>query len=251
MMLVLDLSGSMNALDLPRNLNRRQQIELLQKGKLLNRLDTACVEMEKLIKARPHDRIGLIVFADLPYVICPPTLDHAFLLAHLDRLEAGMIGDATGIASPLASAVNRLRSSEAKSKIIILFTDGANNVNAMVSPEDAARLADQFDIRIYSVGIGGGQAVYPSMGSYMPYENSFDEPLMKELATLSGGRYYKAEDARGMEQAMADINQLERNVVEQNIRIHWKEWYPQLSLLAMVLLFLGIVFRETCCLKIP
>lgn len=241
----------MNAIDLPPNRTEKQLLDSLRNGTLKNRLDTACMEIEKFVKERPNDRIGLIVFADLPYVICPPTLDHPFLLANLKRLKAGSIGSQTGIASPLASAVNRLRNSEAKSKIIILFTDGANNVNALVSPKDAARLAEQFDIRIYTVGIGGQRSVVPYMGTYAPAQNSFDEELLKELASLSGGRYYKAADAQGMAQAMADINQLERNVVEQNVLINWKEWYPRITMLAIIFLVLGLLLRETVCLRLP
>ena len=248
---MVDLSDSMNSIDLPPDKTERQLLDALRNGGLKNRLDIACTEIERFVNARPNDRIGLIVFADLPYVICPPTLDHPFLLANLNRLKAGSIGSKTGIASPLASAVNRLRNSESKSKIIILFTDGVNNVNALVSPKDAARLAEQFDVRIYTVGIGGQRAVTPYMGSYAPVQNSFDEELLQELSSLSGGRYYKAEDAEGMAQAMADINQLERNTVEQNILIQWKEWYPQISVLAAIFLMFGLLLRETFCLRLP
>ena len=152
--IALDLSGSMEAIDIPSSVSSQAQLNSqLRDGTLKNRLETAKAEIRKFIEARPNDRIGLIVFAQLPYVACPPTLDHAWLIANLERLNPGDIGDATGIAGPLASAVQRLKDSDAKSRVVVLFTDGRNNVSAKVTPRQAAKLADTFNVTVYTVGI--------------------------------------------------------------------------------------------------
>ena len=152
----LDLSGSMKAIDIPRGMPRNRIESALNSGTLKSRIVTAKKEIAKFIEARPNDRIGLIAFAPLPYMACPPTLDHAWLIANLENLDAGVIGDMTNIAGPMASAVQRLKDSEAKRKIIVLFTDGSNNVDAKVTPRQAAKLANTFDITVYTVGNGSG-----------------------------------------------------------------------------------------------
>ena len=189
-MVALDLSGSMRAIDVPPGIRTERELEVaMASGKVKDRLGTAKEEIAKFIKARPNDRIGLIAFAPLPYVVCPPTLDHAWLIANLDRLESGSIGDATGIAGPVASAVQRLKDSDSKRSIIVLFTDGANNVNAKITPRQAAKLANTFDITLYTVGIGSRNSVMKldSMfgSSFQRVEGSFDEKLLQEMADTS------------------------------------------------------------------
>lgn len=196
-MVALDLSGSMRAIDVPPGIRTERELEVaMASGKVKDRLGTAKEEIAKFIEARPNDRIGLIAFAPLPYVVCPPTLDHAWLIANLDRLESGSIGDATGIAGPVASAVQRLKDSDSKRSIIVLFTDGANNVNAKITPRQAAKLANTFDITLYTVGIGSRNSVMKldSMfgSSFQRVEGSFDEKLLQEMADTTGGVYYKA-----------------------------------------------------------
>lgn len=255
-MLILDLSGSMDAIDLPETIRTEKQLsQALSSGTLKNRLETAKGEIEKFIKARPNDRIGLIVFADLPYVVCPPTLDHDWLSANLQRLNPGDIGDATEIAAPISSAVQRLKDSEAKSRIAVLFTDGKNTAQAKITPRQAAKLAETFDIRIYTVGIGSHNAVAkvttPFGISYTPIGSEFDEPLLQDIASTTGGRYYKAEDAAAMQQAMEEIDRLEKTTDEQPLVIHWKELYPGLCCAALGLLLLAFTLRNTVFLSIP
>ena len=256
-MIAFDLSPSMEAYDPPADhLTDTQIINLIQRGSLKNRIDTAKVEIARFIEERPNDRIGLIAFASLPYVLCPPTLDHAFLLANLERLSVGQIGDGTGIASPIASAVKRLKDSEAKSRILVLFTDGSNTVNGQITPRDAGKLADTFDVTIYTVGIGSRLAripvstIFGGVG-FQTYPNEFDEPLLKELADMTGGRYYRAADAKGMAQAMNEINKLEKTSVEQPVVVNWRELYPWFCWLALGSILLGLLFRQTLCLRLP
>lgn len=255
-MIAVDLSPSMSAIDAPSTVSDNQIATLIQRGTLKNRIDTAKVEIARFIEERPNDRIGLIAFASLPYVMCPPTLDHAFLLANLERLSVGQIGDGTGIAAPIASAVKRLKDSEAKSRILVLFTDGSNTVNGQITPRDAGKLADTFDITIYTVGIGSRLAripvstIFGGVG-FQTYPNEFDEPLLKELADMTGGRYYRAADAKGMAQAMNEINKLEKTSVEQPVVVNWRELYPYFCWFALAAILLGLLLRQTICLRLP
>ena len=255
-MIAVDLSPSMDAIDAPANITDSQITGLMQRGTLKNRVETAKDEIARFIEERPNDRIGLIAFASLPYVICPPTLDHAFLLANLERLSVGQIGDGTGIASPVASAVKRLKDSDAKSRILVLFTDGSNTVNGQISPRDAGKLADTFEITIYTVGIGSRYARIPVrslLGGvlFQTYPDEFDEPLLRELADMTGGRYYRAADAKGMAQAMNEINKLEKTSVEQPVIVNWRELYPYFCWVALGAVLLGFCLRQTVCLRLP
>lgn len=255
-MVALDLSGSMRAIDVPPGIRTERELEVaMASGKVKDRLGTAKEEIAKFIKARPNDRIGLIAFAPLPYVVCPPTLDHAWLIANLDRLESGSIGDATGIAGPVASAVQRLKDSDSKRSIIVLFTDGANNVNAKITPRQAAKLANTFDITLYTVGIGSRNSVMKldSMfgSSFQRVEGSFDEKLLQEMADTTGGVYYKAADGESMAQAMAQIDQLEKTSVEQNIIVNWKEFYPLFCWLAIAFLLIGFAYEHALRVSVP
>lgn len=255
-MVALDLSGSMRAIDVPPGIRTERELEVaMASGKVKDRLGTAKEEIAKFIEARPNDRIGLIAFAPLPYVVCPPTLDHAWLIANLDRLESGSIGDATGIAGPVASAVQRLKDSDSKRSIIVLFTDGANNVNAKITPRQAAKLANTFDITLYTVGIGSRNSVMKldSMfgSSFQRVEGSFDEKLLQEMADTTGGVYYKAADGESMAKAMAQIDQLEKNSVEQNIIVNWKEFYPLFCWLAIAFLLIGFAYEHALRVSVP
>lgn len=255
-MVALDLSGSMRAIDVPPGIRTERELEVaMASGKVKDRLGTAKEEIAKFIEARPNDRIGLIAFAPLPYVVCPPTLDHAWLIANLDRLESGSIGDATGIAGPVASAVQRLKDSDSKRSIIVLFTDGANNVNAKITPRQAAKLANTFDITLYTVGIGSRNSVMKldSMfgSSFQRVEGSFDEKLLQEMADTTGGVYYKAADGESMAKAMAQIDQLEKTSVEQNIIVNWKEFYPLFCWLAIAFLLIGFAYEHALRVSVP
>lgn len=252
----LDLSGSMQAIDVPPDIRTEKQLAAaLASGKVRDRLGTAKTEIAKFIQARPNDRIGLVAFAPLPYMVCPPTLDHSWLLANLSRLESGVIGDQTGIAGPITAAVRRLKDSDSKRRVVVLFTDGANNVHAKVTPRQAAKLADTFSVTVYTVGIGSGNAVMKQnsfFGSeYVPVQGTFDEPLLRDIADATGGVYYKADDGDSMRTAMEQIDKLEKTSVEQNILVNWKEYYPVFALLALALLLGGMMLEKTVLLRVP
>lgn len=191
----------------------------------------------------------------MPYMACPPTLDHAWLIANLDNLDAGVIGDMTNIAGPMASAVQRLKDSEAKRKIIVLFTDGSNNVDAKVTPRQAAKLANTFDITVYTVGIGSGFSVIPQETfagrTFVPVQNDFDEPLLKDIASTSRGKYYRAEDSESMAAAMKEIDALEKTSFEQQTIVNWRELAPGFIVGALFCMLLAFLLENSVMKRIP
>lgn len=255
--LALDMSGSMRAYDAPSNLaSGRDLYRAISSGEVRNRLDAAKNEIRRFIKDRPNDRIGLIGFSDLAYSFSPPTLDHDWLLNRLDSLEPGMIGDATGIASPVGSAVARLKDSDSPRRVLVLFTDGANTAANRVTPEQAAELAKEFNVIIHTVGIGSGNAYIlaesPLGGArLLPYRDQFDEKLLQLIAEKTGGSYFHASGEDGLKTVMAKINELEKTSKEQPRYIEYREYAPRLALVALALLTLGFAAECTWKLRLP
>ena len=256
-MLAIDLSGSMDAVDVPRSYTEEKDVyAALKRGVLKKRIKIAKAKIRQFIERRPNDRIGLIAFANLPYLACPPTLDHSWLYAHLDRLRPDLIGNATGIAGPIAAAVHRLKNSDSKRKIVVLFTDGSNNVDARVSPRQAARLAKTFNVIIYTVGIGSSNAYvvqdHPFYGQVLRSLGSqFDEKLMKDIASFSDGKYFKAANEKGLETVMKEIDKLEKTTKEQPRYIDYSEiGFPFLKL-GFVMILAAFILSHTFMIKIP
>lgn len=194
--LLVDLSESMDTQDFVR-LNRR-----------MSRLDAAKNVIERFLEKRPDDRIGMVGFASLPYAVAPLTLDHSWLVSRMEGLHTGMLdGSRTAIGDGIASAVNRLRESEAKSKLIILLTDGANNAGTL-SPENAARAAAALDIKIYTIGAGGART-----GFFMQRQE-VDEETLKKVANASKGVFYRARDLETLKSVYEEIDQLEKTEIE-------------------------------------
>jgi len=256
-MLAIDLSGSMEAVDVPAQYKKESEVfYALKSGDLKKRIAIAKAKIREFIERRPNDRIGLIAFADLPYVACPPTLDHAWLYAHLDNLKPGLIGDATGIAGPIASAVHRLKDSDARRKIVVLFTDGSNNVKAKITPRQAAKLAKTFGIKIYTIGIGSPNAYvvqnHPFYGQILQRLGSqFDEPLMKDIAKTSGAKYFKAADEKGLETVMQEIDKLEKTTRIQPRYIDYHDIGPSFIKIALALILGYFLLNNTLFLKTP
>jgi Ca-activated chloride channel family protein len=199
--LVLDISGSMLAEDFKPN-----------------RLDAAKNVMSDFIKGRTSDKIGLVVFAREAFTQCPLTIDYSVLQNLLNDIESGMIEDGTAIGNAIANGVNRLKESEAESKVMILATDGVNNAGE-VDPRTAAQIAQKFDIRIYTIGIGSkGKAPYPFKTPFgTRYQNvpvEIDEKLLTEIANETGGNYYRATDNKKLNEIYEEINKLEKTEVE-------------------------------------
>ncbi|MCX7880353.1 MAG: VWA domain-containing protein [Ignavibacteria bacterium] len=226
----LDISGSMLAEDFKPN-----------------RLEAAKKITEKFIEGRKNDRIGLVVFSAKSFTQCPITIDHSVLKNLLKQIKSGIIEDGTAIGMGLATAVDRLKDSKAKSKVIILVTDGINNTG-IISPLTAAELARTFNIRVYTIGVGTlGKAPYPVQTpfgkQYINVDVEIDEPLMKEIAKLTGGNYFRATDNTALEKIYKEIDKLETTRIQQTVFTQFTdEYFP--FLLAGSILFLTEIFAR-------
>ncbi|HJO94225.1 MAG TPA: VWA domain-containing protein [Victivallales bacterium] len=253
--LALDLSGSMKAIDISKDLSSAQIRNDLKSGKLKERISYAKDEIKRFIKKRPNDRIGLVVFAPKSYMACPPTLDHSLLLADLDNVNAGIVGDATNIAAPIATAVSRLKDARSKRRVLVLFTDGSNNVNDRINPMQAAKLAKMYHIIIYTVGIGSPNAFVLQNSifgaQFIPIFGHFDKKLMENIAKETGGKYYKAADAKGLKSVLDKINKLEKTTMEQPKFIDYREIGPILLGVALALFILGFILENTFFIRLP
>lgn len=232
--IALDISGSMLAEDFKPN-----------------RLE-ACKEVAlDFLKGRPKDRVGLVVYSGESFTQCPLTTDHSVLKGLFDKIKNGMIEDGTAIGMGLATAVNRLKESDAISKVIILLTDG-NNTTGLVPPLTAAEIAKSFDIRVYTIGVGtNGMAPYPfknPYGSGYTYQNvevKIDEATLRQIASTTGGKYFRATDNRKLEQIYREIDKMEKSKIEvTEFRKKNEKFFPWL-LGACLLLLLEFALRNT------
>lgn len=236
--LALDISGSMLARDFTPD-----------------RLEAAKEVATKFILERPQDKIGLVIFAGESFTQCPLTTDQAVLVNLLREVKSGMIEDGTAIGLGLANAVNRLKDSPAKSKVVILLTDGVNNRGA-IAPATAAELAKAYGIRVYTIGVGTyGEAPYPVQTPFgiqlqnVPVE--IDEDVLQQIATLTGGQYFRATDNNKLKQIYSEIDQLEKSKIEVKHFSKKNEQYFVFGLIGMCLLLVQALLRYTVLRKIP
>jgi len=240
LMLTLDTSGSMKAEDFTPQ----------------NRLGAAKDVMRDFIKSRRNDRIGLVVFSRYSFTQCPLTLDYSALLDLLDRIEIGMIEDGTAIGTAIANAVNRLRDSGVKSRIVILLTDGINNAGK-IDPLTAAKAAKALGIKIYTIGAGKpGEAMYPVEDPifgkrYVRMDTEIDEELLKNIADETGGLYFRAKDKEGLAEIYKTIGNLEKTKIETKEYADYTELAGFFILPGFALLLLEIIFAHTLFAKIP
>lgn len=211
-----------------------------------NRLTAAREVISEFIKQRPSDRIGLTLFSGESYTASPPTLDHKVLLQFLNDLEYGNLEDGTAIGMGLSTSVNRIKDSKAKSKIVILVTDGSNN-SGMVDPMEAAEIATEYGIKVYTIGVGtNGEALFPfRIGRQIKYRYApvnIDEELLIKIADETGGAYFRAQDEEELKQIYNKINQLEKSTFDSTTLVRKEDRYH--GLLTLGLLFILIHF--TC-----
>lgn len=242
-MLALDTSESMRALDFKK------------KNKPVERLEIVKDVVRDFIKNRTGDRMGLIVFGEDAFTQCPLTLDHGILMDFIDKIEVGMAGKATAIGQALALGVNRVKDVKRKSKIIILLTDGRSNAGH-VPPEKAAVLAKKYHIKVYTIGVGTkGKApflVKTVFGSSYAYQNvDIDEKTLRSIAELTGGRYYRATDKDELEEIYREIDQLETTEIKIKEYTEYKEIFGLFILMALFLLSIEIILSQTVLRKIP
>ena len=255
-MIAIDLSDSMSAYDPAKNLRTDSEIRRAHEaGETLRRLDTCKEEIKQFIKARPNDRIGLIAFADLPYALCPPTLDHAWLLKQIDALELHTIGEGTGLAAPIISVVDRTKDSDAERKVMVLFTDGSNTVQNKVTPEQAAKIANDYKLTVHTVGIGSRRSYIEQRGFFgkqlMAYPNAFDEALLKKIAETTGGNYYAADDREAMRAALDAIDKLEKTPEELPRIALYDEKADDFAGYALAALLIGFLLSRSVFLRFP
>lgn len=234
--MVMDISTSMLAEDL-----------------LPNRFESAKTTAINFVQKRVSDRIGLVIFAGQSYTVCPPTLDYNLLSKLLSQIEMGVVEDGTAIGMGLATAVNRLKNSEAKSRVVIVLTDGQNNAGE-IDPVTAADLAVTYGIKIYSIGAGTkGTARYPIQDPifgkrYQNVQVDIDEPMLTSIANMTGGKYYRATDSKSLQAVYDEINLLEKTKVDELIYTDYEELYayflwPGIALFALSFLLSKTILR--------
>ena len=237
--LAMDVSSSMLAEDLKPN-----------------RLEASKAVAKEFIKGRKNDRIGMIVFAGESYTQCPLTLDYGILLRFIDEIHVGMIEDGTAIGMGLATAANRLRTSQAKSKVIILLTDGRNNTG-QVDPITAAQAAQALDIRVYTIGAGTrGTAMYPVQDPffgkrYVPRQVDIDEETLTKIAQLTNGQYFRATNNDNLAKVYHEIDDMEKTKIKVKEYTRYTELFYYFVGLALFFLTIEIILTHTRFRKIP
>ena len=262
-MLAMDISGSMLAQDLKPN-----------------RLEAAKDVAASFINGRPNDNIGLVVFSAESFTQCPLTTDHTVLLNLFKDIQSGMIQDGTAIGLGLANAVSRIKDSHAKSKVIILLTDGSNNAGEIApvtaaeiakvaealmdedfratvkGSTDAAEIAKTFGVRVYTIGVGTkGMAPYPFQTAFgVQYQNipvEIDEATLKQIASTTGGQYFRATDNASLKEIYSEIDQMEKTKISVQEYSKKQEEYKNWALLVFALLLVEILLRNTLLRNIP
>ena len=220
-----------------------------------DRLEAAKDVATQFITGRPEDKIGLVIFSGESFTQCPLTTDHAVLINLFQDIQSGMIEDGTAIGLGLANAVNRLKDSQAKSKVVILLTDGVNN-QGDIAPVTAAELASTFGIRVYTVGIGTmGEAPYPVQTPFgISMKNlpvKIDEDVLREIAEMTGGQYFRATDNNKLKAIYAEIDKLEKSKIEVRQYSTKSEEFLLFALFGAILLLLEIALRNSILRNIP
>ena len=236
--MILDISGSMQSVDFKPN-----------------RLEVARSTMADFIKERPSDKLSFIIFAGTAYTRVPLTLDHDILTESLQKVTSESVDeDGTAIGMALSVGMNRLKKSDAASKVMILVTDGDNNAGT-INPNTAADMAKDLGIKIYTIGVGTDKTIMPvqvfGQTQYQQVEGGLNEDLLKSIADTTGGQYYRARDAKAMSGIFSDINQLEKTEYTKDNRQQYTELAFLLIKGSLLLLLAGIFFDRYYFVRIP
>lgn len=220
-----------------------------------NRLEAAKDVAASFINGRQNDNIGLVVFAAESFTQCPLTIDHGVLLNLFKDIQPGIIQDGTAIGLGLANAVSRIKDSQAKSKVIILLTDGVNNTGE-IAPVTAAEIAKTFGIRVYTIGVGTqGEAPYPIPTAFgIQYQNipvEIDEQVLKQIASTTGGQYFRATDNASLKEIYSEIDQMEKTKISVQEFSKKQEEYKNWALIVFALLLVEVLLRNTLLRNIP
>lgn len=264
---LLALAGLIAALARPQLRNREQQVtgegldivlcidvsgSMMSEDFSPNRMEAAKQEAIQFVNHRPTDRIGVVIFSGESFTVCPLTTDHAAVITQLNSIRSGLLEDGTAIGSGLATSVERLKSSQSKSKIVILMTDGVNN-GGIIDPETAKDIARAMGIKVYTIGIGtNGYASMPNgVGGRVEEKVAIDEKLLKEIAGATGGEYYRATDNQTLDSVYHNIDQLEKSKVEITTYERVTEVFMPFALAALGLLLVDSLLRYTILRKFP
>ena len=244
LVLAVDVSSSMDAQDM--------QVD----GARADRLAAVKTVVERFIAERPNDRIGLIAFAGAPYLVSPPTLDHDWLQQNLARLHTGLVQDGTAIGSALTASVNRLRHEDAKSKTVILLTDGMNNAGK-VQPSLAAQAAAAEHVKVYTIGVGSeGRALTPVKDDngnqrMVMTEVDVDEDSLRQIAAATGGSFFRATDTESLRRVYADIDAMEQTTRSIDRRVRFEERFQLPVLVGLGLLALSFITTLALTPRLP
>ncbi len=236
--LAVDVSGSMQAEDFEIDGQRQSRLEVVKSV------------IREFIKGRENDRIGIVVFAGRPYTLCPLTLDYGWLIQNLDRAQIGMLEDGTAIGSAIATGLNRLRESEATSKVLVALTDGRNNAGG-ISPETAADLASTTNVKIYTIGAGTkGTAPFPTQDLfgnriYRPVKIEIDDESLTKIAEKTGGQYFRATDSKKLRDIYRTIDEMEKTEIERTEYFEYREFYPYFLVSALLIFLTELALVNT------
>jgi Ca-activated chloride channel family protein len=242
--LAVDISGSMEALDFKVDDTPTSRIEVVKSV------------VSKFIDDRESDRIGLIAFAGRPYLVSPLTLDHSWLQENLQRVKLGLVEDGTAIGSAIAASVNRLRDQHSKSKIVVLLTDGVNN-SGKIAPETAADAAKALGIKIYTIGAGTkGEAPMPVRDQFgrqhiVRVKVDVDEDGLKKVADATGGKFYRATDTDSLKNIYAEINRLEKTTTTIKKFENYQELFQYALIPGLCLIGFEILLSQTRFRRLP
>jgi Ca-activated chloride channel family protein len=198
----------------------------------------------------------MVAFSAIPFSVCPLTLDHDWLEQNLERVKIGMIKDGTAIGSAITAALNRLKDTKSKDKIIILLTDGRNN-SGKISPITAAEAAKAMGVRIYTIGVGTrGLAPYPVPDMFgnvvlRPVEIELDEDLLRKIANITGGKYYRATDTKSLEEIYSEIDKLEKTPMEETGYNRFKELFYYLLIPGLAIILVEVLLSNTYLRRLP
>lgn len=242
--LALDASGSMAGEDFEIN------------GQRENRLLVVKNVLKEFIAKRTSDRMALVAFGGLAYTVCPLTTDEQWLLENLERIQLGMLEDGTAVGSGISSSLNRLKNSKAKSKVIILLTDGMNNAGK-IEPLTAAKIAKSMNVKIYTIGAGSkGYVPFPVQDIlgrkfYQNIPLDLDEETLREVARITNGRYFRATDTESLRQIYAEIDKLEKSAIEEIGYKEYKELFSWFLLAGLFCLVFEVILSNSLLMRVP
>ncbi|MBI5309152.1 MAG: VWA domain-containing protein [Planctomycetes bacterium] len=242
--LSVDVSTTMLAEDFDAGVGRK------------SRVDAVKDVVREFINNRRDDRIGITAFAARAYTVSPLTLDYGWLLQNVERVKVGLIEDGTAIGSGISAALNRLKDSQAKSKVVILLTDGRNNAGT-ISPLTAAEAAAALNIKVYTIGAGTkGLAPFPAKDMfgnkvYRQVKVDIDEELLRQIAAKTHAKYFRATDTKSLRDIYMEINRLEKSHIEEKGYVEYKELFHLFLIPGLALLLLEIVLNNTVLRRIP